>query len=202
MGCCENINNIFGNNNDNLSESFYLNGLKEINFENGKKHDSIHIDNNVMNSLLKSNKFSKIQLDGYKKYKILDKINEVDSEYKESSINTRLISKEIISPQNNVKIINKLKNKKDNDKLTKIKNFRKTRSLPEFKTILNEDLFYKKLNEYNENNKLHNNKINKDYHISLKKLDKSKTELKLNLEYDKAMENFNNKDNTFSFSKK
>ena len=152
MGCCENINNIFGNNNDNLSESFYLNGLKEINFENRKKNDSIHIDNNVMNSLLKSNKFSKIQLDGYKKYKILDKINEVDSEYKESSINTRLISKEIISPQNNVKIINKLKNKKDNDKLTKIKNFRKTRSLPEFKTILNEDLFYKKLNEYNENN--------------------------------------------------
>ena len=202
MGCCENINNIFGNNNDNLSESFYLNGLKEINFENRKKNDSIHIDNNVMNSLLKSNKFSKIQLDGYKKYKILDKINEVDSEYKESSINTRLISKEIISPQNNVKIINKLKNKKDNDKLTKIKNFRKTRSLPEFKTILNEDLFYKKLNEYNENNKLHNNKINKDYHISLKKLDKSKTELKFNLEYDKAMENFNNKDNTFSFSKK
>ena len=107
MGCCENINNIFGNNNDNLSESFYLNGLKEINFENRKKNDSIHIDNNVMNSLLKSNKFSKIQLDGYKKYKILDKINEVDSEYKESSINTRLISKEIISPQNNVKIINK-----------------------------------------------------------------------------------------------
>ena len=202
MGCCENINNIFGNNNDNLSESFYLNGLKEINFENGKKNDSIHIDNNVMNSLLKSNKFSKIQLDGYKKYKILDKINEVDSEYKESTINTRLISKEIVSPQNNVKIINKLKNKKDNDKLTKIKNFRKTRSLPEFKTILNEDLFYKKLNEYNENNKLHNNKINKDYHISLKKLDKSKTELKFNLEYDKAMENFNNKDNTFSFSKK
>ena len=202
MGCCENINNIFGNNNDNLSESFYLNGLKEINFENRKKNDSIHIDNNVMNSLLKSNKFSKIQLDGYKKYKILDKINEVDSEYKESSINTRLISKEIISPQNNVKIINKLKNKKDNDKLTKIKNFRKTRSLPEFKTILNEDIFYKKLNEYNENNKLHNNKINKDYHISLKKLDKSKTELKFNLEYDKAMENFNNKDNTFSFSKK
>jgi hypothetical protein len=202
MGCCENINNIFGNNNDNLSESFYLNGLKEINFENRKKHDSIYIDNNVMNSLLKSNKFSKIQLDGYKKYKILDKINEVDSEYKESSINTRLISKEIVSPQNNVKIINKLKNKKDNDKLTKIKNFRKTRSLPEFKTILNEDLFYKKLNEYNENNKLHNNKINKDYHISLKKLDKSKTELKFNLEYDKAMENFNNKDNTFSFSKK
>ena len=202
MGCCENINNIFGNNNDNLSESFYLNGLKEINFENRKKNDSIHIDNNVMNSLLKSNKFSKIQLDGYKKYKILDKINEVDSEYKESTINTRLISKEIVSPQNNVKIINKLKNKKDNDKLTKIKNFRKTRSLPEFKTILNEDLFYKKLNEYNENNKLHNNKINKDYHISLKKLDKSKTELKFNLEYDKAMENFNNKDNTFSFSKK
>ena len=202
MGCCENINNIFGNNNDNLSESFYLNGLKEINFENGKKNDSIHIDNNVMNSLLKSNKFSKIQLDGYKKYKILDKINEVDSEYKESTINTRLISKEIVSPQNNVKIINKLKNKKDTDKLTKIKNFRKTRSLPEFKTILNEDLFYKKLNEYNENNKLHNNKINKDYHISLKKLDKSKTELKFNLEYDKAMENFNNKDNTFSFSKK
>ena len=202
MGCCENINNIFGNNNDNSSESFYLNGLKEINFENRKKNDSIHIDNNVMNSLLKSNKFSKIQLDGYKKYKILDKINEVDSEYKESTINTRLISKEIVSPQNNVKIINKLKNKKDNDKLTKIKNFRKTRSLPEFKTILNEDLFYKKLNEYNENNKLHNNKINKDYHISLKKLDKSKTELKFNLEYDKAMENFNNKDNTFSFSKK
>ena len=204
MGCCEKINNIFGNDNENLTEFLYLKGIKETNFENEKKTDLINIDNNVMNSLLKSNKFTKIQLDDYKKFKILDKINEVDSEYKESSLNTRLISKEIISPQNNAKIINNFKKiQKDNEKLKKIKHLRKTRSQPEFKTILNEDIFYKKLNEYNENNKFHN-KINKDYNISsdLNKLERSKTELKFNLEYDRPMEDFNNKDNTFSFSKK
>ena len=203
MGCCENINNIFRNNNEDLSHSVNLKGIKEINFENEKKHNFFNIDNNVMNSLLKSNKFTKIQLDDYQQYKILDKINEVDSEYKESSINTRLISKEIISPQNNIKSIHKFnKSKKENEEFKKIKVLRKNRSLPEFKTILNEDVFYKKLNEYNENNKFHNNRMNKNYHISLNKLDKSKTESKFNFEYYKVMDDLSGKDNTFSFSKK
>jgi hypothetical protein len=99
-------------------------------------------------------------LDEYKNNKILDKINEVDSEYIESPINTRLISKEIIHSQNNIKAIhNFIKNRNDNLNLKKIKSLRKNRSLPEFKAILNKNIFYKKLNEYNENNKFHNTLI-------------------------------------------
>ena len=40
------------------------------------------------------------------------------------------------------------------------------------------------------------------YHISLNKLDKSKTESEFNFEYYKVMEDLSGKDNTFSFSKK
>ena len=164
MGCCENINNLYRNNNQDLSSSFYSKEIKEINLVNEKNPNFIDVDEQEMNSILKSNKFTKIKLDEYKNNKILDKINEVESEYKESQINTRLISKEIIPSQNDIKAIhNLIKNRNDNMNLKKIKGLRKNRSLPEFKTILNKNIFYKKLNEYNENNKFHNNK-NRNYH--------------------------------------
>ena len=190
MGCCENINYLYRNNNQDLSSSFYSKEIKEINLVNEKNPNFIDVDEQEMNSILKSNKFTKIKLDEYKNNKILDKINEVESEYKESQINTRLISKEIIPSQNDIKAIhNLIKNRNDNMNLKKIKGLRKNRSLPEFKTILNKNIFYKKLNEYNENNKFHNNK-NRNYHNFLKMLAKSKTDIKFNTSRNKALENF------------
>ena len=90
MGCCENINNLFDKN-KNLSKSF---SLKEKNLSTNNKDYKFNIDNAYIKKLLKNNQTPKFDLNVYKRYKILDKINEEDSEYKESSVNTRIINNE------------------------------------------------------------------------------------------------------------
>jgi hypothetical protein len=165
MGCCKNFeNNLIRKDYENLSNSFNLNGLKKNNFKSDKISNSIPIDEETINSFYNSNSNSKRQLDKYKKFNILDNIKEVESEYKESSVNTRLLSREIISPQNKFKIIQKMIKNNFVNRKNKIKTLRRNRSLPKYKLVLSEDIFNKKLNEYNENNK---NNIN--YKISLKK---------------------------------
>ena len=165
MGCCKNFeNNLIRKNYENLSNSFNLRGLKKNIFKSDKISNSIPIDEETINSFYNSNSNSKSQLDKYKKFNILDNIKEVESEYKESSVNTRLLSREIISPQNKFKIIQKMIKNNFVNRKNKIKTLRRNRSLPKYKLVLSEDIFNKKLNEYNENNK---NNIN--YKISLKK---------------------------------
>ena len=165
MGCCKNFeNNLIRKDYENLSNTFNLSGLKKNNFKSDKISNSIPIDEETINSFYNSNSNSKSQLDKYKKFNILDNIKEVESEYKESSVNTRLLSREIISPQNKFKIIQKMIKNNFVNRKNKIKTLRRNRSLPKYKLVLSEDIFNKKLNEYNENNK---NNIN--YKISLKK---------------------------------
>lgn len=158
MGCCENMNNLFSNNNKDLSNSLFLKGIKEENFnktnnkyKNSNKINKNSNENKVGHYFYKNNSTSKIQLGNIDKNKTLDKINEVESEYKESSIiNSILISKEKITPKNKINIYqnlakNNIKTRKNNE----IQILRNNRSRPEIKTILSEDIFYKKLNEYN-----------------------------------------------------
>ena len=200
MGCCENKNNLIPNKNNDLPDSFYFKGKNEVNLRN---NDNISLNSNdkkSINSFLNNKQTSKIDLDKYHKFKILDKINEVESEYNESSVNTRLLSKEIISPQNKIKAINNLiQNNFGNNRFNKIKNLRKNRTLPKFKTILSEENFNKKLSEYSENNNKIN-RINLNYNFSLKKLNKSKSVTKCNIVYTKAMEDLNYIDNIFSIN--
>ena len=166
MGCCENFENLIRKDYENLSNSFNLKGLKQNKITNDEISNSISIDEETINSFYNTNPKSKNQLDKYKKSNILDKIKEVESEYKESSVNTRRLSKDVISPQNKVKIIQKMIKYNLVHRKNKIKTLRKNRSLPKHKVILSEDIFNKKLNEYNENNK-NNNSIN--YNLTLKK---------------------------------
>ena len=201
MGCCENKNNLITNKNNDLPDSFYFKGIKnEVNLRN---NDNINLNSNdkkSINSFLNNKQTSKIDLDKYHKFKILDKINEVESEYNESSVNTRLLSKEIISPQNKIKAINNLiQNNFGNNRFNKIKNLRKNRTLPKFKTILSEENFNKKLSEYSENNNKIN-RINLNYNFSLKKLNRSKSVTKCNIVYTKAMEDLNYIDNIFNIN--
>ena len=201
MGCCENKNNLIPNKNNDLPDSFYFKGIKnEVNLRN---NDNISLNSNdkkSINSFLNNKQTSKIDLDKYHKFKILDKINEVESEYNESSVNTRLLSKEIISPQNKIKAINNLiQNNFGNKRFNKIKNLRKNRTLPKFKTILSEENFNKKLSEYSENNNK-SNRINLNYNFSLKKLNRSKSVTKCNIVYTKAMEDLNYIDNIFNIN--
>ena len=156
MGCCENINNLFDKN-KNLSKSF---SLKEKNLSTNNKDYKFNIDNAYIKKLLKNNQTPKFDLNVYKRYKILDKINEEDSEYKESSVNTRIINNEKKSNKYKEREIKKIvKNNIGNKKLEKMKISRRNRSFSEFKTILSEDIFYKKLNEYKKNDKI--NYLNK-----------------------------------------
>lgn len=166
MGCCENFENLIRKDYENLSNSFNLKGLKKNKITNDEISNSISIDEETINSFYNTNPKSKNQLDKYKKSNILDKIKEVESEYKESSVNTRRLSKDVISPQNKVKIIQKMIKYNLVHGKNKIKTLRKNRSLPKHKVILSEDIFNKKLNEYNENNK-NNDSIN--YNLTLKK---------------------------------
>ena len=163
MGCCEDLSNIIGIKNKDLSNSFRLKGIKERNLriENNDNTDNSDLmDNKILNKFLNNNCISKKKLGTYRKNKTLDKINEVDSEYNESSLNTRLISREKISPSNKNKIINNcIKNNLANEKLGKIKTLRRNRSQPEFKIILSEENFNKKLNEYNNNNINYNHSL-------------------------------------------
>ena len=188
MGCCEDLSNIIGIKNKDLSNSFRLKGIKERNLRIENNDNSYLMDNKTLNHILNKNHISKIKLDIYRKNKTLDKINEVDSEYNESSLNTRLISREKISPSNKNKIINNcIKNNLANEKLGKIKTLRRNRSQPEFKIILSEENFNKKLNEYNNNN------IN--YNHSLKKVNYSRNDINNNLIFAKSLVNFSFKDN-------
>ena len=188
MGCCEDLSNIIGIKNKDLSNSFRLKGIKERNLRIENNDNSYLMDNKALNHILNKNHISKIKLDIYRKNKTLDKINEVDSEYNESSLNTRLISREKISPSNKNKIINNcIKNNLANEKLGKIKTLRRNRSQPEFKIILSEENFNKKLNEYNNNN------IN--YNHSLKKVNYSRNDINNNLIFAKSLVNFSFKDN-------
>jgi hypothetical protein len=189
------------NKNNDLPDSFYFKGIKnEVNLRN---NDNISLNSNdkkSINSFLNNKQTSKIDLDKYHKFKILDKINEVESEYNESSVNTRLLSKDIISPQNKIKAINNLiQNNFGNNRFNKIKNLRKNRTLPKFKTILSEENFNKKLSEYSENNNKIN-RINLNYNFSLKKLNRSKSVTKCNIVYTKAMEDLNYIDNIFNIN--
>ena len=169
MGCCQNSINILGYKNKN-SEDSSLTALKETNLSNGLGMDSQTSLDNLLKTLLR-NKTPKITFNKYKKLRILDKINEEESESKESSINNnKILSKE--------KIIDNLKNEKANNeniKLENIKILRKNRSHPRFKTKLNEEMFIKKLNEYKENSKIKkNNYVN--YKSQLNSLKVSKSE--------------------------
>lgn len=150
MGCCENSRIFLGYQNKKSSSSSSLNALKETNLSNEIKKDSpIYIDK-VLKKLLR-NKTPKLYLNKYKKYKVLDKINEEESESKESSANNQkyFLKEKIVE---NLKI-KKEKLKTQNIKLEKIKTLRKNRSHPKFKIKLNEEMFIKKLNEYKENSK-------------------------------------------------
>ena len=146
MGCCEDLSNIIGIKNKDLSNSFRLKGIKERNLRIENNDNPDLMDNKILNKFINNNRISKIKLGTYRKNKTLDKINEVDSEYNESSLNIRLISREKISPSNKNKIINNcIKNNLANEKLGKIKTLRRNRSQPEFKIILSEENFNKKL---------------------------------------------------------
>ena len=141
MGCCENFENLIRKDYENLSNSFNLKGLKQNKITNDEISNSISIDEETINSFYNTNPKSKNQLDKYKKSNILDKIKEVESEYKESSVNTRRLSKDVISPQNKVKIIQKMIKYNLVHRKNKIKTLRKNRSLPKHKVILSEDIF-------------------------------------------------------------
>lgn len=153
MGCCQNPINILGYKNKKSEDSSSLTAIKETNLSNGISMDSQTYLDNVLKTLLR-NKTPKLTFHKYKKIKILDKINEEESESKESSINNQ----KIISKEKIVDNLKKEKTKSENIKLDNIKILRKNRSHPRFKTKLNEEMFIKKLNEYKENNKTKKNK--------------------------------------------
>ena len=162
MGCCENINNFLSNNNNNLSNPFFLN---EVNFSKNKMNNSFHKKNKIFIKFIKDDQTPKFINNGNKKYNKLDEISEVESEYKESSFNSRILSLEKLSPRNKGKNIKKLiKDNIINEKLKKRRYSKKFRSSSELETILSEDIFYKKLKEYEKNNKIKN--INKAFYLN------------------------------------
>jgi hypothetical protein len=183
MGCCENSRNFLGYQNKN-STSNSSKGIKETNLSNNnnnKANSAIYLDN-VLKSLLR-NKTPKINLNRFRKCKVLDRINEEESESKESTIqNQKILSKEKIRDSHKKEI---LKNK--NKKLENIKILRKNRTHPKFKTILSQETFIKKINEYAENNskiKGMNNYAN--YVSQLSHLKESKSEQLFGSLYDRS----------------
>ena len=136
MGCCQNPINILGYKNKKSEDSSSLTAIKETNLSNGISMDSQTYLDNVLKTLLR-NKTPKLTFHKYKKIKILDKINEEESESKESSINNQ----KIISKEKIVDNLKKEKTKSENIKLDNIKILRKNRSHPRFKTKLNEEMF-------------------------------------------------------------
>jgi len=206
MGCCENSRNFLGYQNKN-SSSNSLTGLKETNLSNGMATSSALYLDNVLKTLLR-NKTPKLTLNKYKKFKVLDRINEEESESKESSMNNqKMLSKEKIVENNN----KKEKLKKKNIKLENIRILRKNRSHPKFKTKLNEETFIKKLNEYMINNsKIKGNSNYANYISQLSHLKESKSEQLFGSIYDKSIGdsslkdtiNYMNKDKKIKRSKK
>ena len=169
MGCCENSENVLGNN-KNSTNSSSPRALQETNLSNEINKDSHNYIDDVLKTLLR-NKTPKITINKSKNKKVLDKIKEEEFESNGSSLKEQRMlykGKKVL----NVKT-EKLKNQ--NKRLENIKILRKNRSHPKFKTKLNEELFVKKLNEYMENNKLKNNNYS-NYISQLNNLKESNSE--------------------------
>ena len=163
MGCCQNSKGFLGYQNKNSSSSS-LSNIKETNLSSGIKIDSPSYLDNVLKTLLR-NKTPKLTLSKYKKFKILDKINEEESESLESSKKKpKMLEREKCEKTHKKE---KLRNK---NKLDDIRIIRKNRSHPKFKIKLNEEMFIKKLNEYKEN------KFKSNYISQLSHLKESKSE--------------------------
>ena len=163
MGCCENIHYLIGKNNKDLSMPFHLSEIKSGNTSKLTLSSPIKVDKNeIMNSPFKTNLISKLQFDDYKK-------------------NTK-IEKE--SPKKDFKDFQDLmKNKINKRKYHKYHNSKsqdKNRSHPKFKTILTDDKFNKKLNEYK-------NHINMKKIFYLNNLTKKKEEENNDFIFEKSM---------------
>ena len=106
----------------------------------------------------------------------MDEINEVESEYKESSINISILTKDKVSPKSKIKVFDNLiiknRNKGNKGSLSKIKNLRKKRSQDKNRKILSDDRFNKKLSEYNN--------MSMNYAFHLNNLTRIKTDSKNN----------------------
>ena len=193
MGCCENINNIIRNKNKDLSNSYYSypNVLKEENLLKIDKSKLIPEEDKIISSPIKNNSISRKKSD-FKKNHVLDKINEVESEYKESSINISILTRDKVSPKSKIKVFDnviiKNRNKGNKGSLSKIKNLRKKRSQDKNRKILSDDRFNKKLNEYNN--------MSMNYAFHLNNLTRIKTDSKNNI-LDKTMGDLSFKDHNF-----
>jgi len=182
MGCCENINNLIVNKNKDLSNSYYSfpKVIKEENLIEINKSGIIPEENKINHSPIKNNSTSKMKPD-YKQNQVLDEINEVESEYKESSVSVSILTKDKITPKNKFKIFENLNIKNRNrGNLNKIKNLRKKRSQEKNKRILSDDKFNKKLNEYK-------NHINMKKIFYLNNLTKKKEEENNDFIFEKSM---------------
>ena len=191
MGCCENINNLIVNKNKDLSNSYYSfpKVIKQENLIEINKSGIIPEENKITHSPIKNNSTSKIKPD-YKQNKVLDEINEVESEYKESSVNVSILTKDKITPKNKFKVFENLNIKNRNrGNLNKIKNLRKKRSQEKNRRILSDDKFNKKLSEYNN--------MSMNYAFHLNNLRRSKTDSK-NTISGKAMADFSFIDHNFN----
>jgi len=191
MGCCENINNLIVNKNKDLSNSYYSfpKVIKEENIIEINKSGIIPEENKITHSPIKNNSTSKIKPD-YKQNQVLDEINEVESEYKESSVSVSFLTKDKITPKNKFKVLENLNIKNRNrGNLNKIKNLRKKRSQEKNRRILSDDKFNKKLSEYNN--------MSMNYAFHLNNLRRSKTDSK-NTISGKAMADFSFIDHNFN----
>ena len=191
MGCCENINNLIVNKNKDLSNSYYSfpKVIKEENLIEINKSGIIPEENKINKSPIKNNSTSKMKPD-YKQNQVLDEINEVESEYKESSVNVSFLTKDKITPKNKFKVFENLNIKNRNrGNLNKIKNLRKKRSQEKNRRILSDDKFNKKLSEYNN--------MSMNYAFHLNNLRRSKTDSK-NTISGKAMADFSFIDHNFN----
>ena len=157
MGCCENSENVLGNN-KNSTNSSSPKTLQETNLSNEISKDLHNYIDDVLKTLLR-NKTPKITINKSKNKKVLDKIKEEEFE----SNGTSLKEQRMLYKGKKLLNIKTEKLKNQNVRLENIKILRKNRSHPKFKTKLNEELFVKKLNEYMENNKLKNNNYS-NYH--------------------------------------
>lgn len=120
MDCCKNITNLYKNYNKDLSISYYYKGISEKNNIKVNKRKQIPDNNKIIHSVYKNNPSSKIQ-QHYNPNKVLDKIIEVESENRESSINSRILTREKASPLKTIKIFeNFLKIKKTKEASVKV----------------------------------------------------------------------------------
>ena len=146
MDCCQNITNLYNNYNKDLSIPYYYKGINEKNYIKVNKRKQISDDNKIIHSVYKNNSSSK--MGQHYNPKTLDKIIEVESEIRESSMNSRILTREKASPLKTIKIFeNFLKNKKNKRGFGKSLSMKRNRSQPKYKMILSDEIFNKKLNE-------------------------------------------------------